>query len=322
MTAPAPRVTIMIPTYGQAPFLPRAIESALAQDYPALDVVVADDASPDDTGTVVARYLGDARLRYVRNPRNLGRVGNYRSTLEHHARGIFVLNMDGDDWLVDHRYLSRAMELVERDPSLDLVFARAQSFLEERQAFAEAGTVNRGLPEICDGTELFLAYPDGSVSIPHITALYRRALALELDFYREDVLGSDSIALLSLLPGRRVGFVDMHAGAWRKHDANATFAPSLAAQLANLAVADVPAARAGARGALPLPVLRRWRRRMAMRVGRKSVQDSLGLGRPGTAAAYLGVLAVTRPAVAAGIVSALARKVARRTRGRARTAPP
>ena len=106
MGSDAPLVTIMIPTFGKAQYLSKAIESALSQDYPRLEVVVSDDASPDATASIAARYEGDSRFRYVRNPQNLGRVGDYRKTLAHRARGDFVLNLDGDDWLSDDRYIS------------------------------------------------------------------------------------------------------------------------------------------------------------------------------------------------------------------------
>src|SRR5690606_6270355 len=101
----APLVTIMIPTYGQAHYLPRAIDSALAQDYPNLEVLVVDDASPDDTASVIEPYLEDPRFRYHRHVENLGRVAAYRDTLEREALGDYVLNLDGDDWLVDPTYL-------------------------------------------------------------------------------------------------------------------------------------------------------------------------------------------------------------------------
>ena len=90
------KVTIMIPTYNQAGFIRDAIDSALAQNYPELEVIVCDDASSDETYQVVAS-IQDRRLKYIRNPINLGRTNNYKNLLHNHAIGDFVVNLDGDD---------------------------------------------------------------------------------------------------------------------------------------------------------------------------------------------------------------------------------
>lgn len=314
MTRESPLVTIMIPTYGQAGQLGRAVESALAQTYAPLQVVVADDASPDATGAAVAPYLADPRLEYVRRPRNLGRTQNYRRTLESDARGAMALNLDGDDWLLDPAYVAAAMDLYRRQPELALVFARSHDYSSRRGAYEET-TVNRGLATVNDGTELLLAYADGTVSIPHATALYRRDLALGLGFYRYDCVGSDTIALLSLLPGSRVGFVDTVAAAWNKHDDNATFRASAASRLVNdRLVVDVPARLARDAAALDGQALARWRRRMGALWGRSFIEDCFVAGRYGTAARYvIGTLA-TRPATGAALVLSAISKGASRSR--------
>src|SRR5690606_34849581 len=124
----------------------------LAQDLESLEVIVADDASPDDTAAVVADF-GDPRLRYHRNERNLGRVGNYRHTLERLARGKYVLNLDGDDWLVDRTYLRRAAELLEEEPDVVLVFANAWRYSEQDDAYFTLTGQNEGLPRVMSGTD-------------------------------------------------------------------------------------------------------------------------------------------------------------------------
>src|SRR5664279_476625 len=87
-----PSVTIMIPAFNQADVLGTAIESALLQDYPNLEVVVSDDCSADGSEEVTKKYVADVRLNYFRNSKNLGRVGNYRRALEHYAKGDWVIN--------------------------------------------------------------------------------------------------------------------------------------------------------------------------------------------------------------------------------------
>ena len=71
-----PRVTVFIPTYNRARLLPEAIESVLAQTYDDFRLEVSDNASDDATPEVVASF-DDPRLEYVRQPENLGLLGNH-----------------------------------------------------------------------------------------------------------------------------------------------------------------------------------------------------------------------------------------------------
>ena len=73
-----PLVSIMVPTYNQPDFLPVAVDSALAQTYPNLEVIIADDHSTAEAcRDVLAAYADDPRVRVCRNETNLGRVANY-----------------------------------------------------------------------------------------------------------------------------------------------------------------------------------------------------------------------------------------------------
>ena len=76
-----PLISVMIPTYNQPQYIAQAVESALAQDYEKLEIVVSDDSTNDATEKLLQPYLADKRFSYFRNPAQLGRVANYRKLL-------------------------------------------------------------------------------------------------------------------------------------------------------------------------------------------------------------------------------------------------
>ena len=77
-----PTVSVLIPTYNYARYLPVAIESVLAQDFHDLEVVIVDDCSQDDSAEVIRHYAGlDPRIRFHLNRQNLGLVPNWNFCL-------------------------------------------------------------------------------------------------------------------------------------------------------------------------------------------------------------------------------------------------
>jgi len=88
-----PLVSVLTPAYNRADLLPETIESVLDQDYPALEVLVLDDGSSDDTPVVAARYAG--RIRYLRHD-NMGEARTVNRGLEE-ARGELIAVVNSDD---------------------------------------------------------------------------------------------------------------------------------------------------------------------------------------------------------------------------------
>lgn len=302
----------MIPTYGQSDVLPRAIDSAISQDYDDLEILVLDDASMDSTENVVRSY-SDKRLRYVKNASNLGRVGNYRQGLSL-ASGDFVLNLDGDDWLCDDQYISDAMDLVRRFPCLAMVFGRVATYDQLRDQLLEPST-HWNLPRVSSGTDIFLRYAEGTVVIPHTSALYHRDTAISLGFYEHNVLGADAVSLLKLLPGNSIGFIDRTVAVWRLHDKNSSRSATLQELIANFAVADVPSEYVVLNGLLPDELAFRWRRRLSMREAHKRLAGLLVSHDWRTAGQFFLNISVHRPTIAVLVLATLGRSSLRKIFG-------
>ena len=92
-----PKVSVVIPVYNRAGLVVSAVESVLAQDYPATEVIVVDDGSADDPGAALARF-GD-RVVFHRLERNRG-VSAARNAALTLATGELVRLLDSDDTLL------------------------------------------------------------------------------------------------------------------------------------------------------------------------------------------------------------------------------
>lgn len=286
-----PKVTIMIPTYKQADVVGRAISSALAQSYPNLEVVVADDASPDATPSAVAPYRTDRRVRYFRNDPNLGRVGNYRKSLYEYASGDWVLNLDGDDYLSEATFIEKAVTAVS---SLEdaVLFVGGQRFLEE-DIYRDVRPTMQAL-EVLTGIDFFLGWVKPTDSVPHLAALYRRDVAMRLDFYRHDIISSDWESLRRLALQGKVVVSNVVAGVWTGHENNASKSLDLAAHINNLLSITEPYKYA-TRQLGPQPRLDEWKRQAVAGYAQFYVNLALERGQFGDAARFLGHLRKHHP---------------------------
>ena len=69
----SPTVSIRLPVHNGEPYLRRAVDSLLAQDYVDFELVICDNASTDNTAEICQSYArGDKRIRYYRNEINIG----------------------------------------------------------------------------------------------------------------------------------------------------------------------------------------------------------------------------------------------------------
>ena len=115
-----PRVTVFIPTYNRAGLLRHAIESVLAQTYRDFRLEISDNASTDETPELVARY-DDSRIDYVRQPENLGLLGNHNWFLGH-VRTEYALILPDDD-LMYPKLLAQTVRVLDERPSVGTVHA-------------------------------------------------------------------------------------------------------------------------------------------------------------------------------------------------------
>lgn len=110
-TLPTPTVSVIIATYKRAGVVPQAIRSVLRQSFQNFEVIVVDDASPDNTREVV-QSIGDHRVQYIRHAKNKG-PSAVRNTGIRAAAGRYIAFLDDDDeWREDK--LEKQIKAIEK----------------------------------------------------------------------------------------------------------------------------------------------------------------------------------------------------------------
>lgn len=212
--SPPPLVTIGISTYNRAnEFLPVCLQSAVAQGYANLEILVSDNASSDDTEGVVKR-LADARVRYVKQPRNLGANGNFNYCLDH-ARGEFFLLLHDDD-LLDPDMIERCAEAL--GDRRDVGMIRTGTRIIDGEGHVRSVKPNRvaGL----DPADFLLGYFAGHTSIYFASTLFHTQRLREAGGIdsRHNLL-EDGLAVTKLLAYPRVDLEEVKAS-FRRHGDN------------------------------------------------------------------------------------------------------
>ena len=87
-----PLVSVVITSYNRANLIEGAIQSALAQDYPNLEIIISDNCSTDNTDKVIAKYLSNPKIRYYKNEQNIGMIPNFK-LLQNKDRKEIILRM-------------------------------------------------------------------------------------------------------------------------------------------------------------------------------------------------------------------------------------
>ena len=131
-----PTVTIGIPTRNRAALLERALQSALAQQGVAVEVVVSDNASTDGTPALCeAMAAADRRLKVLRHDVDIGAERNFESVLDAASGSLFMWLAD-DDW-IDPGYVAACAAVLDEHPDCALVCGRGRYYREGSYAFSE-----------------------------------------------------------------------------------------------------------------------------------------------------------------------------------------
>ena len=121
-----PRVVACMPAWNAQAFIAETLHSLAAQTYPNLQILISDDASSDGTEKICREFArAHARVKYIRQQRRLGWVGNANALLKL-AEGEYFFFAFHDD-PVQPTYVERLVEALERRPTAVLAFSDVEA---------------------------------------------------------------------------------------------------------------------------------------------------------------------------------------------------
>lgn len=122
-----PKVSVLIPAYNYAQYLPEAIDSVLAQTYVDFELIVVDNCSTDNTEEIVNNYAkNDARIKFVQNQENIGMYRNYNQALLY-ASGKYIKFLNADDKF-EPTLLEKFVNVLENDTTISIITSYRQFF--------------------------------------------------------------------------------------------------------------------------------------------------------------------------------------------------
>jgi glycosyltransferase involved in cell wall biosynthesis len=228
MSAPAsisicpgdPLVTIAIPTFNRASFLKQCIASVLAQTYGRFEIVVSDNASTDETQTVL-RQFDDHRLRTFRQERNIGLIPNWNACLGA-TRGDYVIFLSDDDRIAPH-LLERCCALVKAEPKLPVVIMLSNPHSVSLGKTFPARTSRTFSTGIWDGSDILLEYLTDQVTVSMSSVMMRTELVRAHGGIPHEYPHTADVATWApLLFARKAGFVNEACATFSYHTESET----------------------------------------------------------------------------------------------------
>jgi glycosyltransferase involved in cell wall biosynthesis len=225
-----PLVSVCVPAYNAERWIAGALESAVAQTYEELEIVVADNASTDAT-VELARAVDDPRIRVEQGRVTTSAVANHNRAIRL-SHGTFVKFLHADDLLLP-TCVEEMVALAQEDESIGLVFAPREVDVEGAldpewgELFARPHEYFSSLERVNEGRRLFRELLDAGfegnwVGEPSAVLLTRGALE-HVGLLNERLFQIADLELWArIMVSCRVGFVDKVLSVYRHHGESGT----------------------------------------------------------------------------------------------------
>lgn len=183
----SPKVTVIIPNYNHAQYLPQRIESVLRQDFTDFEVLLLDDCSPDNSREVIGQYTEiGSRIKNIFNERNSGSVFKQWHKGLSLAKGDYIWIAESDDF-AEPNFLSTLVPLLENDVTLAFAYSNSLIVDESSQPIEEISEIKRRIFDsehwhrdfIADGKQELRQYLSLQCTVNNASAVLFRRSSIE-----------------------------------------------------------------------------------------------------------------------------------------------
>jgi exopolysaccharide biosynthesis predicted pyruvyltransferase EpsI/glycosyltransferase involved in cell wall biosynthesis/peptidoglycan/xylan/chitin deacetylase (PgdA/CDA1 family)/pyruvate-formate lyase-activating enzyme len=208
---PSPAISVLVPVYNVEKYLRQCLDSILAQTFADFELIVVDDASPDNCGKICDEYAAkDARVKVIHQPQNEG-LPQARKTGFDASRGAYIQFADSDDWLEPDMLAKMFYAAVSGDYAL--VYSDVWLHQETRSSeMAERVYINLrrsiGDDKIANINEsIFQPTKCRWINSVVWNKLYRRSLIMEIEFPQASYAEDRYINCQTLYYADKIGYV-------------------------------------------------------------------------------------------------------------------
>lgn len=185
-----PLVSVVLPVYNRPKYLGQAINSVLNQNYNNWELIIADDASDDETKCFLKQYLEISQVKIYNNTINLGLFTNLNQAILQ-CMGYYILLLCSDDFLLPE-CLETSISLLQEYPSAGLVLSPAKTVDSNSRCipsplvyyYEQFAKQKLQLSTPCETVPLLLKY--GSINGSLTGIFFKKELYSQVGSFRED----------------------------------------------------------------------------------------------------------------------------------------
>jgi len=202
-----PLVSIIITSYNRANLISKAIESALAQDYPNLEIIISDNCSTDQSDAIISKYTNDPRVKFSKNSTNIGMIPNFRKATYELSKGEYITYISSDDYLTDNSFVSDSIKLVKKYENIVLVHGRMSYMDTLTGVLWEMPESPYFLEEIRAGKDVFFQSIKAGL-LSWGACLLRKEAMTKAGAFQKEYHNADIDADYKMMLGSSVGFLN------------------------------------------------------------------------------------------------------------------
>jgi len=190
-----PKISVIVPIYNMEPYLPKCLDSIMAQTHRDLEIILIDDGSTDSSSKICDEYAEkDKRIKVI-NKKN-GGVASARNAGLRTATGEYIAFVDSDDWIEPTMY----SELLNVCLSHNCDYAGCSTQIR-------GGT--SGQVKFLTANEYFAAYLNGDMFLTVWSRLCKREVCIDVEFPENRIVCEDGfVALPTLLKAKSIAFLE------------------------------------------------------------------------------------------------------------------